>query len=148
MLRVRQMRMRKYRRERRDATTHPESIRTVHWLTTHYPKRFMLSISVVAELSFVPPLSPLVPATGNIPRTRPDKPNPPGGHLLVGNLYLCVIFILFDIVYLSSIGYSILSSPLFLPFPPKYSPQHLDLEHDTFQRNYLYSSPACRTEEK
>jgi hypothetical protein len=45
----------RYRNEWRVATTHPESIRTVHWLATRYSKYLVFSVCVVVvELSLTP----------------------------------------------------------------------------------------------
>jgi hypothetical protein len=85
------MRMRaRFRVEWRVATTHPESIRTVHPLTTRYSKGFMFSVCVAAEQSVAPTNSSTVvhpTASSRLHRTR-HAPPPKEDRFVICELYL------------------------------------------------------------
>jgi hypothetical protein len=87
----------------------------------------------LAEMSVAPTISiPLVPAKNNAPRSAPDTPTT-REIIFWSVIYTwCVIFKLLDLVYLSSVGYSILSSPLLLPLRPKLSLV------PSFQKYYIF----------
>lgn len=78
--------------------------------------------SELADMSVAPTISKsLVPAKINTPRSVPDIPTTRQIIFWSAIYAKCIIFKLLDLVYLSSIVYSILSSPLLRPLRPKHS---------------------------
>lgn len=76
----------------------------------------------LAVMSVAPTISnPLVPAKINTPRSVPDTPTTRQIIFWSAIYAKCIIFKLLDLVYLSSIVYSILSSPQLLPLRSRLS---------------------------
>jgi hypothetical protein len=76
--------MANFRAERRVATSHPDSIHTVHSEMLD-----VFSMRVVAEMSVAPTISsPVVPLITRSPPHRARHVSPRGNHVLVCGLYV------------------------------------------------------------